>query len=217
MAESDSSDQFHFDSADRETVRRLLLYDNVVWFEVTQTILLPLARCRKYVETLRRFQLEPEDLVSEVYKIVHRDHFARLKKFRFECSLKSWFYNILREAYSRILFRYEKKKRKITTVSSEIAVNRAQSTIKDGYREIAAVETKRKLNRALVRLWDRNPAEALTFLLREHLELTSKEAAQLLGKTVNHIDVLNMRAKKHLTETGAKSCVPAATAKMPKN
>ena len=190
------------ENADREIVRKLMCYDNAAWSELVREVLLPLIYTRKYTETLRRLGLDPEDLLAETYQMIHRNHFDRLTKFRFECSLKSWCYHIVHEAYGRILFRCERKKRKIVTVVSENTLKHAPGNIKDGYRQLTAGETRRQLNRSLAAVWDRSPAEAMVLLLREHLQFSSRETAQFLGKTVNHVDVLNLRAKKRMKQIG---------------
>ena len=184
----------------REFVNRLLQYDNLAWSEFFRETLLPLAFTAKYRETLQRFTLEPDELICEFYQIVHKNNFARMKKFRCESSIKTWANDIMHEAYKNILFRYEKKKKKITTVSSEIDLEHAQSKMKNGFQMMRSDEIKKQLNAELACLWDGNPLEALVFLLRVHYEFSSKETAFILGKTVNHVDVMKKRAINKMKE-----------------
>ena len=48
----------------------------------------------------------------------------------------------------------------------------------------------------LARLWAQNPTYALVLLLRNDLGLSSKVVGSFLGKTINNVDQINIRAQK---------------------
>ncbi len=185
---------------DRQLTGRLMLYDEAAWEQVVQELLMPLIQKRKYVETLARYGLRTEVLLTECFELLHKDNFARLRNFRFQCRLKSYLYNVVREAYRTVVAAHKEKKRKISLVLSEVPLELAPSDMKSSYQRLADADDRAEVNEWFSRLWDENPVYALTLLMRNHLELSSSQAAYLLGKNAGHIDQINRRAKKRLYE-----------------
>lgn len=186
--------------SDRELTGRLMLYDEAAWQQVVEELLTPLSRKRKYVETLARYGLKPEVLLTECFDLLHKDNFARLRNFRFQCSLKSYLYNVVRDAYRSIHSAHKEKKRKISLVLSELSFEFAPSNMKSSYQRLADADDRTEFNQRFAALWDENPVYALTLLMRNHLESSSNQVAYLLGKSAGHIDQINRRAKKRLYE-----------------
>lgn len=186
--------------ADRELTGRLMLYDETAWEQVVNELLTPLLQKRKYVETLARYGLKTEVLLTECFELLHRDNFARLRNFRFQCRLKSYLYNVVREAYRSVVAAHKEKKRKISLVLSEHPLELAPSDMKSSYQRLADADDRAEFNERFAGLWDENPVYALTLLMRNHLELSSNQAAYLLGKNAGHIDQINRRAKQRLYE-----------------
>ena len=79
---------------------------------------------------------------------------------------------------------------------SDEVLEDAQTTQKDSSQSTQLKDEIKSTNRLLARLWAQNPTYALVLLLRNDLGLSSKVVGSFLGKTINNVDQINIRAQK---------------------
>jgi len=183
--------------SDRELVALLLQEDSGAWDYLLFDVIAPLCRTRKYLEICKKFSIPFDSLVTAVWMILHKNDYKRLRIFRFGSSFKTYLYLIVREA----------QRNEVNNVLGKIPLELSEDD--DCYTQIAdrnnydSVELKEELNAAnglLARLWLENPQQAWVLLMRNSLNLSSKEVAALLNESPANVDQLNSRAKAKMKQ-----------------
>ncbi len=181
--------------SDRELVAALIANDGRAWEYVLVEVLAPILKMQKYTSICRDHSLSSDAVLTRVWMILQKNDYARLRKFRFEASFKTYLFLIVREAQRSEL---REKIGKVPLVLSDdeayttqIACSRSDDTCE--------IEDEMSVaNRLLGRLWKDNPKQAMVLLMRTTLGITSKDVALFLQESSANVDQLNKRAKEKM-------------------
>lgn len=206
LTENAEEGDFHQD--DRRLISRLLENDNSAWRYVKEDIIDPLvqANVKGVRDLLQKHSIPLEAVSGKVYEGLRVREWEAIRNFRFECGFKSFLYWRIYDAVQRLV-------RETTVVpdANPIPIGSEVSGREDGentemdpessdktIRGILIKEAVAIANRALAKLWERNPAYALVLLMRNDLKLPSQEVGVLLNRLPNTVDQMNIRAQKAL-------------------
>ena len=194
-------------SDDREMVSRLLQNDQAAWRDLLAGVATPIVRERKYREMLSRHALEPEDLLQQLCEELCKDNFAKLRAFRFDCSLTTFLYWQVKGIVGGITRSAGWGRESLPTGEASIEeISDARSSGSDAPASDpgARVSRKEEVSAArmmITRLWEENPEGAYALLLKAELDVPSATVAALLGKKQNTVDQLVSRARRALRES----------------
>ena len=180
---------------DRQLVRALMSDDEAAWNYVVTELITPLVRAnvRGMAEILSRYSIPTDALAGKVFLDLRKNDFIALRNFRYECRFSSFLYWRIYHAAQGLI--RETSKEFDFLLSDEVLEN-AQTTQKDSSQSTQLKDEIKSTNCLLARLWTQNPTYALVLLLRNNLGLSSKVVGSFLGKTINNVDQINIRAQK---------------------
>lgn len=180
---------------DRKLVSALMDDDEAAWNYVVTELITPLVRAniRGIAEMLNRYSIPVDALAGKVFLDLRKNDFVALRNFRYECRFSSFFYWRLYHSAQGLI--RETSKEFDFLLSDEVLEN-AQTTQEDSSQSTQLKDEIKSTNRLLARLWAQNPTYALVLLLRNDLGLSSKVVGAFLGKTINNVDQINIRAQK---------------------
>ena len=90
---------FEYDKLDdRKMVELLLSEDEGAWNYLLLEVIAPLCRSKKHLEICSKNSISIDSLISQVWMLLHRNDYRRLRIFAFRSSLKSYLFIIIREA-----------------------------------------------------------------------------------------------------------------------
>lgn len=180
---------------DRELVAALMEDSETAWNYVVTELITPLVRAniRGIAGMLSRYSIPVDALAGKVFLDLRKNDFIALRNFRYECRFSSFLYWRLYHAAQGLI--RETSKEFDFLLSDEVLEN-AQTTQKDSSQQTQQKDEIKSTNRLLARLWAQNPTYALVLLLRNDLGLSSKVVGAFLGKTINNVDQINIRAQK---------------------
>ena len=180
---------------DRQLVRALMSDDEAAWNYVVTELITPLVRAnvRGMAEILSRYSIPTDALAGKVFLDLRKNAFIALRNFRYECRFSSFLYWRIYHAAQGLI--RETSKEFDFLLSDEVLEN-AQTTQKDSSQSTQLKDEIKSTNCLLARLWTQNPTYALVLLLRNNLGLSSKVVGSFLGKTINNVDQINIRAQK---------------------
>ena len=152
----------------------------------------------RYRRELSDFSLGIDDLFNEICLCLQEDDCRRLRR----CQSRGWsltglmFYTAL-EAKKRLLYKFRRDRD--AGLSDEAEVDALQGQVGEPRDECdRRVEQRDALNRAFLILWRSKPQMANIYLMREKLEMPSKQVSAVLNVAVNTVDVTVKRAKSEL-------------------
>ncbi len=192
---------------DRAMVALLLKNDPSVWRDLLARIATPLVREKKYREMLARHALEPEDLLQQLCEQLCKDDYAKLRSFRFDCSLTTFLYWQVKGIVGGMTRTAGWLRESLPTGDAgieEISDARPAGSSDPAFNPGARVSRKEELSsarRKITQLWEENPEGAYALLLKAELDVPSATVAVLLGKKQNTVDQLVSRARRALRES----------------
>lgn len=180
---------------DCQLVQALMEDDETAWNYVVTELITPLVRSniKGIAEMLRRYSIPVDALAGKVFLDLRKNDFIALRNFRYECRFSSFLYWRIYHATQGLI--RETSKEFDFLLSDEVLEN-AQTTQKDSSQSTQLKDEIKSTNCMLARLWAQNPTYALVLLLRNDLGLSSKVVGAFLGKTINNVDQINIRAQK---------------------
>ena len=180
---------------DRKLVSALMEDDEIAWNYVVTELITPLVRgnVKGIAEMLNKYSIPVDALAGRVFLDLRKNDFIALRNFRYECRFSSFFYWRLYYAAQGLIRETSKE---FDFLLSDEALANAQTTQKASSQATQLKDEIKSTNRLLARLWGHNPTYALVLLLRNDLGLSSKVVGAFLGKTVNNVDQINIRAQK---------------------
>jgi DNA-directed RNA polymerase specialized sigma24 family protein len=184
---------------DRELVERLLKNDQKAWEYVLLTIVMRIARQRKYSEMVARARYEPEDVVGEVYADLAGEDFAKLRTFEFRGSFDGWLRTVVLSAVQRILRKNNRE--------SLDDPNDPTSPVGSAEQSISTVDIHLRImdkRAAFARFWNEDSESAFIVLMRNELGLSADDVGELLGRLPNTIVQKARRAQARLRELEAE-------------
>ena len=188
---------------DRQLVALLVADDNVAWSFCVGTMILPaIARSVKWREIAAKCGTPPEAVATMVYCRYKANDFERLRKFRFDAALSTWFNGAIRDVI-RDLIRKHTTSQRCLREYAECMTDEERSGLWN-LRPSAFLELQERFaeaNERLAALWAEKPGHALVLLLRNTASLRAKEVAKILGFTAANVDQMNKRAIMRMNET----------------
>ena len=180
---------------DRQLVLALMSDDETAWNYVVTELITPLvhANVKGIAEMLSRYSIPTDALAGKVFLDLRKNDFIALRNFRYECRFSSFLYWRIYHAAQGLI--RETNKEFDFLLSDEVLEN-AQTTQKDSSQSTQLKDEIKSTNCMLARLWEQNPTYALVLLLRNDLGLSSKVVGAFLGKTINNVDQINIRAQR---------------------
>ena len=180
---------------DRKLVSALMEDGEAAWSYVVTELITPLVRgnVRGIAEMLRKYSIPVDALAGKVFLDLRKNDFIALRNFRYECRFSSFLYWRLYHAAQGLI--RETSKDFDFLLSDEVLEN-AQTKQKDSSQSTQLKDEIKSTNRLLARLWVQNPTYAIVLLLRNDLGLSSKVVGAFLGKTINNVDQINIRAQR---------------------
>lgn len=180
---------------DRKLVSALIEDDETAWNYVVTELVTPLVRAnvKGVAEMLNRYSIPVDALAGKVFLDLRKNDFVALRNFRYECRFSSFLYWRIYNAAQGLI--RETSKEFDFLLSDEVLEN-AQTTQKDSSQSTQLKDEIKSANCMLARLWAQNPTYALVLLLRNDLGLSSRVVGSFLGKTINNVDQINIRAQK---------------------
>lgn len=180
---------------DRKLVSALMEDDEAAWDYVARNLVAPFVRgnIKGIAEMLRRYSIPPDSLAGKLFLDLRKNDFVALRNFRYECRFSSFLYWRLYHAAQGLIREVSKE---FDFLLSDEVLEDAQTTQKDSSQSTQLKDEIKSTNRLLARLWAQNPTYALVLLLRNDLGLSSKVVGSFLGKTINNVDQINIRAQK---------------------
>jgi len=180
---------------DRQLVSSLMSGDEAAWNYVVKELIRPLVKgnIKGIAEILRRYSIPTDALAAQVFLDLSKNDFIALRNFRYECRFSSFL-------YWRIYYAAQKLIRETSELydyllSDEVLEN-TLTTGEDSPKSTRLKDEIESTNRLLAQLWSQNPTYALVLLLRNSLGLSSKSVGSFLGRTINNVDQINIRAQK---------------------
>ncbi len=187
---------------DKELVAKLTAGDDAAWTYILVEVIAPLTRMRKYTETFFRYSLSTDAIITRCWMILQHNDYARLRKFRFESSLKTWLYLIVWEASACEI---REKTGKIPFELSETD-NFDALIATASSKDLELKDEMRLANQMLSKLWAESPRQVLVLLSRNCLNLASREVGAFLNESVSNVDQLNKRAKEKMKTFRKENC-----------
>ena len=180
---------------DHRLVAALMADDDAAWNYVVTEMITPLVRAnvKGIAEMLYRYSIPTDALAGKVFLDLRKSNYTALRNFRFECRFSSFLYWRIYHAAQGLIREASKE---FDYLLSDEVLETAQTTQKDSYQTNMLKDEIESTNRLLARLWTQNPTYALVLLLRNDLGLSSKVVGSFLGKTINNVDQINIRAQK---------------------
>jgi len=182
-------------SSDESIVSDLIVGKEEAWIHLSESFGDGLSR---YKKELSDFSLGVDDLFNEACLCLQEDDCRRLRRYQ----VRGWsltglmFYTII-EAKKRLLYKFRRDRD--AGLSDEVEVDALQGQVGESRDEHdRRVEQREALNRAFLILWRSKPQMANIYLMREKLEMPSKQVAAVLNVAVNTVDVTVKRAKSEL-------------------
>ena len=184
-----------WESDDRKLVAALMSDDESAWNYVVSELITPLVRAnvKGVAEMFARYSIPEDALAGKLFLDLRKNDFIALRNFRYECRFSSFLYWRLFHAAQGLI--REASKEFDFLLSDEVLEN-AQTRQKDSSQSTQLKDEIKSANRLLARLWARNPTYALVLLLRNDLGMSSRVVSAFLGKTINNVDQINIRAQK---------------------
>lgn len=181
---------------DRKLVDLLLQEDAGAWDYLLLEVIAPLCRTRKYLEICSKNSISVDSLLSQVWMILHKNDYHRLRAFAFLSSLRTYLFIIVREAQR------EELREKIGKIPTALSV------VDDEYPLMARNESDsaelkdeiRQANEGLAQLWRENAKQAWVLLMRNSLGLSSRDVAVFLDESISNVDQMNKRAKSKMKQ-----------------
>ena len=180
---------------DRSLVDLLISEDSKAWDYFILNIIAPLCRTRKHMEMCSKNSISTNSLITQVWMILHKNNYQRLRNFAFRASLRTYLTFIVREAQRKEL---QEKIGKVPLVLSEddtycsLIISRETSDSSEIKDEVSLA------NEMLAQLWVKNPRQAWVLLMRNCLELSAKEVASFLDESIDNVNQMNTRGHKEL-------------------
>jgi len=146
---------------------------------------------------------EAEDITQEVFIEVYRS----VSKFKEASSLSTWIYRI---ATNKCLEyqRYKKRKRRQAYFQSILGIEEAREYLEQQsveYRHPGVQLEEKERSAEMFRAIDKLPeAQRLTFTLHNIDDMSYKEIADIMGKSLSSVESLLFRAKQNLRKTLSK-------------
>lgn len=180
---------------DRKLVLALMSDDEDAWTYVVTELITPLVRAnvKGIAEMLNKYSISVDALAGKVFLDLRKNDFIALRNFRYECRFSSFFYWRLYHAAQGLIREASKE---FDFLLSDEVLDDAQTIQSDSLQFLQLKDEIESTNRLLARLWAQNPTYALVLLLRNDLGLSSKVVGSFLGKTMNNVDQINIRAQK---------------------
>lgn len=184
-----------WEADDHYLVSSLMEDDEEAWNYVVTELVTPLVRAniRGVAEMLNRYSIPVDALAGKLYLDLKKNDFIALRNFRYECKFSSFLYWRIYHAAQGLIRETSKE---FDFLLSDEVLNDAPTEQKDSSQETQLKDEIKSANRMLARLWEQNPTHALVLLLRNDLGLSSKVVGAFLGKTINNVDQINIRAQK---------------------
>ena len=88
---------------DRSLVDLLISEDSKAWDYFILNIITPLCRTRKHMEMCSKNSISTNSLITQVWMILHKNNYQRLRNFAFRASLRTYLTFIVREAQRKEL------------------------------------------------------------------------------------------------------------------
>lgn len=181
---------------DRRLVALLLEDDNAAWAHCIANMILPsLGRNAAWREIAAKSGTPPEAVASMVYSRYKANGFAKLREFRFDCSLRRWFCGAIGEIVHDLWRRYASEQIHLRRLHEMQLANRAGDAVVQGPHK--SLDLRERLDHANVRLaalWAKRPAQILALLLREAASAPARDVAYMLGFSPCNIDQMKRRA-----------------------
>ena len=196
-----------WESDDHKLVAALMSDDESAWNYVVRELITPLVRAnvKGVAEMFARYSIPEDALAGKLFLDLRKNDFIALRNFRYECRFSSFLYWRLFHAAQGLI--REASKEFDFLLSDEVLEN-AQTRQKDSLQSTQLKDEIKSANRLLARLWARNPTYALVLLLRNDLGMSSRVVSAFLGKTINNVDQINIRAQKALRKFREESEEP---------
>ncbi len=192
---------------DRKLVAALMSDDESAWNYVVSELIAPLVRAniKGVAEMFARYSIPEDALAGKLFLDLRKNDFIALRNFRYECRFSSFLYWRLFHAAQGLIREASKE---FEFLLSDEVLEDAQTKQKDILQSTQLKDEIESANRLLARLWARNPTYALVLLLRNDLGMSSKVVSAFLGKTINNVDQINIRAQKALRKFREESEEP---------
>ena len=180
---------------DRQLVAALMSDDETAWNYVVTELIEPLVRAnvKGIAEMLSRYSIPTDALAGKVFLDLRKNDFIALRNFRYECRFSSFLYWRIYHAAQGLIRETSKE---LDFLLSDEVLDNAQTIQEDISQSTQLKDDIKSTNCMLARLWARNPTYALVLLMRNDLGLSSKVVGSFLGKTINNVDQINLRAQK---------------------
>ncbi len=184
-----------WEADDRRLVSALMENDEGAWNYVVTELVTPLVRAnvKGVAEILSRYSIPVDALAGKLYLDLRKNDCIALRNFRYECKFSSFLYWRIYHAAQGLIRETSKE---FDFLLSDEVLNDAPTEQKDSSQLTQLKDEIKSANRMLARLWEQNPTHALVLLLRNDLGLSSKVVGSFLGKTINNVDQINIRAQK---------------------
>ena len=184
-----------WEADDHRLVSALMEDDEGAWNYVVTELVTPLVRAniKGIAEMLNRFSIPLDALAGKLFLDLKKNDFIALRNFRYECKFSSFLYWRVYHAAQGLIRETSKE---FDFLLSDEVLDDAPTEQKDSSQLTQLKDEIKSANRMLARLWEQNPTHALVLLLRNDLGLSSKVVGSFLGKTINNVDQINIRAQK---------------------
>ena len=184
---------------EREFVKRLISTDpkicEIAWKEFIGLSSKMFAHYRRF---LKDFNFSIDDLVSETYLYLRENDDRRLRDFLvYGKSFIGYIYNVIKAVNKQLLYK-DLKKDKLEVSDSDYEFPLIANEENFDFENDNTEDYRTILNKAFSLLWIGNSQQAYIYLMREKMELPSKTVANLLGLTVDNVDVILKRGKHEM-------------------
>ena len=187
---------------DRNLVAMLIEGQLAAWNYLLRQVVAPLVETQKCAGICNRYSIEPDAVCSQVWTICAKNDYERLRAFRFESSLKTYLGYVIREA-----LRTEVRKvmgKVPLDLFDDPAPYEEKKTVQAN-RQIELDEALDNASLLMGELWKQNPQQVLVLLLREHLMMSGKDVADLLGMTLANVNQMKKRATERMMKLKEQS------------
>ncbi len=183
------------DDYDKKFVEDLIANKEEAWLFLIEFCEGMLGRHKKHLED---FSLTIGDLFNETVIYLMDNDCQRLRAFRNrEGSFIGFIYNQFRAVKKKMLYKYNRDRQSGMSDEREFdtLIEQEGNTQCEKSRQMDMRET---INQAFFLLWESNTQRANVYLMREKLDMPSKQVAAFLGLTVSNVDATLKRAKLEL-------------------
>jgi len=185
---------------DRELVARLLRNDQEAWVYVLMTVVMRMARQKKFSEMLSRTSHEPMEVVTELCERLYRNDFALLRQFGFKGSFVGWLGMAVRSVVQKItgLTGKESQGREMLVDHQDpmSAIGQAASPVSPVDLHVMVMDKRA----AFARFWRENQESAFIVLMKSELHMSMDDIGALLKRPANTVTQRARRAQERLEE-----------------